>query len=262
MRHLKNILIFILIDIIILWFYFKFMEYDPSGGLINIIIIPFIFLLNLLISGVLYLIKKDYLTRLFLLNSFMSPLIFLCLIQIELKLLESERIEFNLNLEDIPKKSTSNVFYSSTNINLEDTFSIYSPNFHELLHNRKQYLTLFFENDTLKFNSSLIGAYESIQFDGFVTKDNMTIKLKFTDCTNTIDSIKLFNTELKFKNQTIKPSGPYTCEFNIHALLFNDSDSLEVFICGTKTDTIHPSPPKYILDRREWEKQNMELVGR
>lgn len=170
---------------------------------------------------------------------------------------ENRKEEEKIELSEKP-----NVFYGVENINKEDTFSIYSPDTHEKFTNLKRTITFFFENDTLKLFTGLFGIYETIEINGFIVNNRIKFNVVYSECTHQIDSMVIFTSEARFSNKVIKPDENYCVEFNIHARLVGDYDSIEVFACGSFSGTIHPSPPKYILDRREWEKQNKELVGR
>lgn len=61
------------------------MGFDPSASIVIIIIIPVLFLFNLLIAAILYVIKKDYYSRLFLLNALLSSIIFFILFSFEMR---------------------------------------------------------------------------------------------------------------------------------------------------------------------------------
>lgn len=150
------------------------------------------------------------------------------------------------------------VFYGVNDLNFEDTFSIYSPDFHEKIPNWKTKIDFFFENDTLKFLSSIFGFYEGINLEGFIINNRMTFLMEFNDCESKKDSMIIQSSEIKFANKEIKPNENYLGEFNIHVTLYNEYDSMVVYVCGTSSGIVNDTVPENILRRREFEKEHLK----
>ena len=72
---LKTLLIIIIIDILIIGVWTWYIDPNDSSSIALIILIPIVFLANLIIAGVMYFIKRYY-TQFFLLNAFISSFIF------------------------------------------------------------------------------------------------------------------------------------------------------------------------------------------
>lgn len=74
-KSLIKMLILAIIDFILIWFWIGTMNLDGSSAIGIIAIIPIIIILNLVISGILYLFKKKELSFLFLMNSIIASVI-------------------------------------------------------------------------------------------------------------------------------------------------------------------------------------------
>jgi len=75
MKNLLKIIFLLIIDFILIWLWFYFEDPDPSISIALIIIIPIIITINLLIAGILWVLKKKSISRYFILNSFIAPII-------------------------------------------------------------------------------------------------------------------------------------------------------------------------------------------
>lgn len=74
MKLLIKLVLLTIIDFIIIWFWLKENEPDPSSSLVLLLLIPYVILINLLIALVLYFIKREY-TKAFVINSFISAVL-------------------------------------------------------------------------------------------------------------------------------------------------------------------------------------------
>ena len=74
-KSLVKILFLTIIDFIFIWFWISTMKLDGSSAIGIIVIIPIIIILNLIISGILYLLKKKELSFLFLMNIIFASII-------------------------------------------------------------------------------------------------------------------------------------------------------------------------------------------
>jgi hypothetical protein len=69
-------LITLIIDVILIWFYvYKFEKPDPSISIASILIIPSLLIINLILGFILLIIKNKF-SKIFFINSILSPTIF------------------------------------------------------------------------------------------------------------------------------------------------------------------------------------------
>ncbi|WP_405199061.1 hypothetical protein [Christiangramia sp. LLG6405-1] len=72
-------LISLIIDVIIIWFYvYKFEKPDPSVSIAAILIVPSLLIINLILGFILLVIKNKF-SKIFFINSLLSPTIFYAL---------------------------------------------------------------------------------------------------------------------------------------------------------------------------------------
>ena len=64
--------VLLMIDIVFIWFYVDHVDPSPSVSIAIIYLVPFVFLLNLVISGLLFVFKLKQYSRLFLINSIIA----------------------------------------------------------------------------------------------------------------------------------------------------------------------------------------------
>ncbi len=72
---IKRIAIFLITDIVLLAVFVLFLQMEPGGSLIVIIIVPFLFIINI-IPGILLEIRGKTISKILIANSFAAPLIF------------------------------------------------------------------------------------------------------------------------------------------------------------------------------------------
>ncbi|HLO72670.1 MAG TPA: hypothetical protein VK164_01925 [Flavobacterium sp.] len=75
MRTIYKILGLAVIDLGLIWLWVYEMDPDPSVSIGIILLVPFIFVLNLIIAGVLFYAKKKEYSRIFLVNSVIASVI-------------------------------------------------------------------------------------------------------------------------------------------------------------------------------------------
>ncbi len=75
MRTLYKILGLAIIDFGLIWLWVYQMDPDPSVSIGIILLVPFVFVLNLIIAGVLFFMKKKEYSRVFLVNSVTASII-------------------------------------------------------------------------------------------------------------------------------------------------------------------------------------------
>ncbi len=75
MRTLYKILGLAIIDFGLIWLWVYQMDPDPSVSIGIILLVPFVFVLNLIIAGVLFYAKKKEYSRVFLVNSVTASII-------------------------------------------------------------------------------------------------------------------------------------------------------------------------------------------
>lgn len=75
MKTLYKILGLAVIDFGLIWLWVYQMDPDPSVSIGIILLVPFVFVLNLIIAGVLFFAKKKEFSRIFLINSVIASII-------------------------------------------------------------------------------------------------------------------------------------------------------------------------------------------
>jgi hypothetical protein len=75
MKNLYKILLLIIIDFGLIWFWVYQMDPDPSVSIGIFFLIPFIFVINLIIGGIMFFIKRKEYSKLFFINSVLSSVI-------------------------------------------------------------------------------------------------------------------------------------------------------------------------------------------
>jgi len=93
MKTFYKILGLLIIDFIIIWFWIYKMNPDPSISIGIFIFIPFLFILNLIIGGIFYFVKKKEYFKLFLLNGILSSIIFFYLFGKGIDRYQNNRLE-------------------------------------------------------------------------------------------------------------------------------------------------------------------------
>lgn len=83
----------IAIDFILLWLWVYQINLDPSSSIVILLLVPFIFALNLIIAGIFYVLKKKEYTRLFLINSLLASIIMRYLFQKGIDRYQNKRLE-------------------------------------------------------------------------------------------------------------------------------------------------------------------------
>jgi len=78
MKTFLKIAFLVLIDFVIIWAWIKLLKPDPSIGILIIILVPFVFILNLIIAAILFFFKNQN-SKFFLLNSIIASLVMFCL---------------------------------------------------------------------------------------------------------------------------------------------------------------------------------------
>lgn len=74
MKFLAQILLLIIIDFCLIGIWVRTMDLDLSVSIFILVLIPFVIVLNLLIAGVLYYVRKQY-SKFFLINTVISAVI-------------------------------------------------------------------------------------------------------------------------------------------------------------------------------------------
>lgn len=75
MRTLYKILGLAVIDFGLIWLWIYQMDPDSSVSIGIILLVPFVFVLNLIIAGVFFYVKKKEYSRLFLVNSMIASVL-------------------------------------------------------------------------------------------------------------------------------------------------------------------------------------------
>lgn len=74
MKTFYKILALVLIDFGLIWLWVYQMDPDPSVSIGIILLVPFVFALNLIIGGVLFYLKKKEYSKLFFINSIIASI--------------------------------------------------------------------------------------------------------------------------------------------------------------------------------------------
>jgi len=92
MKFLTKILLLVIIDFCIIWFWVRAMNPDPSVSIGIILLIPFVIVINLTIAGILFFLKKQY-SKFFLINAVISAFIINFLFSAEISRYQRARLE-------------------------------------------------------------------------------------------------------------------------------------------------------------------------
>ncbi|TPE46109.1 hypothetical protein [Pontibacter mangrovi] len=93
MKIFYKVLGLLIIDVVLIWFWVKKMDPDPSVSIGVLLFVPFVFTLNLIIAAILFLIKRREYVNLFLINSIASSIIMFYLFGEGIKRHQRNRLE-------------------------------------------------------------------------------------------------------------------------------------------------------------------------
>jgi hypothetical protein len=85
--------ILITIDFILIWLWVYRIDPDPSISIGLLLLVPFIFAVNLIIAGIFYALKRNKYARLFLINSVLASIIMSYLFQRGIDRYQNVRLE-------------------------------------------------------------------------------------------------------------------------------------------------------------------------
>jgi hypothetical protein len=165
---LKRIIFLIAINIIIIWLWIYLLDPDPSMSIGILILIPIVFIINLAISGVSYLLKKKQISKLFLYNSIIASIIMFYLFGNGIDRHQNKRLE---NWEfKIADSSFSLIRWKETN-NFEMNYSLNSGSSWSYIDGKCKLINneWFFLMDSLEFK---------INNDHLINFRKDTIKIK------------------------------------------------------------------------------------
>ncbi len=119
MKLWSQLLILAILDFIIIWFWVG--EPDPSVSIGILIVVPLVIIVNLILAGLIYFIKRKY-SRAFMINSLVSAIIMYYLFIGGIERHQRQRFEgWNFKLNDTT--------FHITHLKLDSTFAItYSTN--------------------------------------------------------------------------------------------------------------------------------------
>src|SRR5690554_6298864 len=122
MKTLFKILALVIIDFVLIWLWVYEMDPHPSESIGIIILVPFIFIINLVLAGILFLIKKKGYSKIFLANSIIASIIMFYLFE--------EGIDRHLNnrIEDWTFQKADTIFSLTRWKNTNDFSMTYSLN--------------------------------------------------------------------------------------------------------------------------------------
>jgi len=92
MKFLTKILLLVIFDFCMIWFWVRTMDPDPSVSIGIILLIPFVIIINLIIAGILFFFKKQY-SKFFLINAVISAFIINFLFSAEISRHQRDRLE-------------------------------------------------------------------------------------------------------------------------------------------------------------------------
>lgn len=117
MKHWTKIILLTIIDFIIIWFWVKHIDPDPSVSIGILLLVPFVVVvLNLIIALILYFTKKK-IAFLFVINSVIAGILMFYLFSKGIDRHQNERLEsWKFELQDTT--------YVITHWKIENTFSI------------------------------------------------------------------------------------------------------------------------------------------
>jgi membrane protein YdbS with pleckstrin-like domain len=120
MKLWKQILILTILDFIVIWLFVKQSDPDPSVAIGIIIVVPVVIIINLIIAGFLYAIKRQY-SKAFLINSIISAIIMYNLFIAEISRHQRLRYEgWNFKIKD----TTFNITHSKIDSSFSMTYSL------------------------------------------------------------------------------------------------------------------------------------------
>lgn len=93
MNTLYKILGLAVIDFVLTWFWVYQMDPDPSLSIGIILLVPFVFVLNVIIAGVLFFVKKKEYSRIFLINSIIASIMMFFLFEKGIDRYQNNRLE-------------------------------------------------------------------------------------------------------------------------------------------------------------------------
>ena len=92
MKTWTRIILLAVIDFIVIWFWVKQMNPDPSASIGILLLVPFVVILNLFIALILYFTKRE-LASLFVVNSAIAGLLMFYLFEKGIDRYQNERLE-------------------------------------------------------------------------------------------------------------------------------------------------------------------------
>ncbi|MDN3691334.1 hypothetical protein QWZ06_03185 [Chryseobacterium tructae] len=93
MKTLYKILGLAVIDFALIWIWVYQMDPDPSVSIGIIFLVPFVFILNLIVAGILFFAKKKEYSKVFLVNSVVSSIIMFYLFGRGIDRYQNKRLE-------------------------------------------------------------------------------------------------------------------------------------------------------------------------
>ena len=93
MNTLYKIFGLIIIDFGLIWFWVYKIDPDPSISIGILLLVPLVFIINLIIGGVLYFAKKKEYSKLFFINSILSSIIMVYLFEKGIDRHQNSRLE-------------------------------------------------------------------------------------------------------------------------------------------------------------------------
>ena len=120
MKFWTKITLLAIIDFIIIWFWVKQMNPDPSVSIGMLLLVPFVVILNLIIALILYFTKRE-LASLFVINSAISGILMFYLFEKGIDRYQNERLQsWEFKIQDTT--------YQIIHWKLESTFSMSESN--------------------------------------------------------------------------------------------------------------------------------------
>jgi hypothetical protein len=101
MKFFLKLLGLIAVDFIVIWILVYQMNPDPSVSIGILLIVPFVFVVNLVIAGILFWLKKKEYSRLFLINSIIASIIMYYIFDKGIDRYQNNRLEsWEFNISD------------------------------------------------------------------------------------------------------------------------------------------------------------------
>jgi hypothetical protein len=143
MKFLTKILLLVIIDFCIIWFWVRTMNLDPSASIGINLLIPFVIVINLTIAGILFFFKKQY-SKFFLINAGISAFIINFLFSAEISRhqragLESWEFKYNNRIYEIVHWKSEGTFSMSEQLDPGASLQFLEGKFIES--NKEYYLT-------------------------------------------------------------------------------------------------------------------------